>query len=632
MEKLKKKAKPHQFKSLIVTKTTVEFTRFEGEFESKLIMDLVVSRINRTTLKLSGFLEPLKVKCAPVKIGPIKHEWESFFRDNPKMNEIKPGYRPDTIQIKNLPLKWFGGSRPKTNMLVDVFKIFGEIKRFHIPLLDEMEIQDRTGFKKFTNSDTLTFEAFIMYNEYIGFVKAMDALRGMKLVKQLRECNKLLEYDIQIDFDKSKHLSDKAIKKRKLDKEYGIKNSEEMKVLKEEAKKQRENYLLRIKQLNKRKDVASDLLRNILAKVAAKENDKRKSEKEMDQKIQELRRKEMEEEEDLKKKRLEALASLAKAKLPESELKKTEVVSKDIDDRVQPESTNDTPSEPILPKPKTVIRTSEQPVVSKPTAVKINRQRVLSSAIVVSSKVNVVKRVDDEGNYGSRDTRVTTSGQKQDYKQYYEEYVKRKRAEEHQVIVPKKVKSSIATVVCKPKVVTPVTHHESYEPSHHPSGLQSTLVHPAPKDPILHSSPDSESVCSSSRNRVSSSKSVSPGPQFVSTIGFRSVLSEPKKPPSDVVELELKEDEADEFAEEDEEYETESEEEIVGDHEMEDDPLDDVSTEEDDEEDFMQPLNEPIPDFKSMKIQVKVGTGTRVVLSKPPESDAGKRRLIRNNF
>lgn len=50
----------------------------------------------------------------------------------------------------------------------------------------------------------------------------MDSLRGMKLVKQLKEVNKLLEYDITVDFDKTKHLSDKAIKKRKLDKEYGL--------------------------------------------------------------------------------------------------------------------------------------------------------------------------------------------------------------------------------------------------------------------------------------------------------------------------------------------------------------------------------------------------------------------------
>lgn len=50
----------------------------------------------------------------------------------------------------------------------------------------------------------------------------MDSMRGMKLVKQLQEVNKLLEYDIKVDFDKTKHLSDKAIKKRKLDKEYGL--------------------------------------------------------------------------------------------------------------------------------------------------------------------------------------------------------------------------------------------------------------------------------------------------------------------------------------------------------------------------------------------------------------------------
>ena len=72
MEKLKKKARPHSFKSLIVTKNTIEFIRFEGEFESKLIMDLAISRLNRTALKLSGFVEPLKVKCAAMKLGSTR--------------------------------------------------------------------------------------------------------------------------------------------------------------------------------------------------------------------------------------------------------------------------------------------------------------------------------------------------------------------------------------------------------------------------------------------------------------------------------------------------------------------------------------------------------------------------------
>ena len=75
--------------------------------------------------------------------GHFRHEWESYFRDNPKMNEHKAGYRPDTIHLVNLPVKWFGGSRPDTKILTDVFKTFGDIKRFHVPLLDELELCDR---------------------------------------------------------------------------------------------------------------------------------------------------------------------------------------------------------------------------------------------------------------------------------------------------------------------------------------------------------------------------------------------------------------------------------------------------------------------------------------------------------
>lgn len=37
----------------------------------------------------------------------------------------------------------FLGSRPDTNILIDVFKTFGDIKRFHVPLLDELEQCDR---------------------------------------------------------------------------------------------------------------------------------------------------------------------------------------------------------------------------------------------------------------------------------------------------------------------------------------------------------------------------------------------------------------------------------------------------------------------------------------------------------
>lgn len=704
MEKLKKKARPHVFKSLIVTKSTIEFLRFEGEFESKLIMDLVISRINRTTLKLSGFAEPLKVKCAQMKVGATRHEWESFFRDNPKMNEMKPGYRPDTIHVQNLPLKWFGGSRPKTNYLIDVFKTFGDIKRFHVPLLDQLEIEDRTGFKKFNHQDTLTFEAFIMYKDYIGFVKAMDGFRGMKLVKQLRECNKLLEYDIQVDFDKTKHLSDKSIKKRKLDKEYGIKNSQEMKKLKEETKKQRELYELRIKQLTKRKDQAKVLLKTILTKVAEKEDEKRNAEEQHKQKIQEEKRKRMEEkkrrqkemmeeDEDLQQKRLKALETLRKPPSP-AVIETPAPVS--IDLQKSPEPVAATSSSTVttarnnhdIPKPErkeepkqnnniktheTSLKTISSDGMGVSKKVKINRNRILSScAVVVNQNVRrvnddeVMGRVDINNHY-ERDTRVTISvdedqnhQRKEDYEKYYREYQRQKREAEERLNREVTVKSRVIVTPRVPKIVTHVspTHGSPEHHSHHPTGIQSKVVQPVGKrESSVLSSDTSASIHSSSRKRKSPSQSLSPAPPPVVMSSVRSVLTKANsgkmtpepKPKTPELELhasetsDLNNDSQDEDHddhpsgfndEDDEEYETESESEHVGDVEVpfddiQDDDLEDAAL-DDDEDDLLEPLNEPIPDLKSLKIQVKLGSGSRVVLSKP---DAPKKpRLLRNNF
>lgn len=54
------------------------------------------------------------------------------------MDEMKPGHRPDTIHIKNLPVKWFGGDRPRPNVIIQAFGVFGEIRRFYIPALDQL--------------------------------------------------------------------------------------------------------------------------------------------------------------------------------------------------------------------------------------------------------------------------------------------------------------------------------------------------------------------------------------------------------------------------------------------------------------------------------------------------------------
>ncbi|RWS26611.1 A-kinase anchor protein 17A-like protein [Leptotrombidium deliense] len=323
-EKLRRKARPHVFVNLKVVKNTLTFIRFEGEVESKQVLNHVLNKFNKLSIKLSGFSEKISIKVCKMKMGSTRHEWESFFRDNPHMNEMKPGFRPDTIHVQNLPIKWFGGHVPKAHILLKTFEVFGEIRRFHIPLLDEIEsnpFSERCetkggGFKRFNFTESLNFDAYVMYRDYISFVKAMDTLRGMKLVKKLDEANRYIEYDIQCDFDKTKHLSDKAIKKRQLARKYGIKNSEELKTFKEEVLKERERYQERIKLLKNRKTQAKRLLEVLFSRVGEEELKKKKFEDEMEER-RKARERLLLEEQSLREKLIEKRKEALRNKLKE---------------------------------------------------------------------------------------------------------------------------------------------------------------------------------------------------------------------------------------------------------------------------------------------------------------------------
>ena len=328
MEKLKKKARPYSFKSLKVVKSTIEFIRFEADCNSKSDLNSILTKLDRITLKISGFVQPLKVKSAKVKngnlyqfecqliyiyihillLGATRHEWESYFRDNPTMNEMKPGLRPDTLHIENLPVKWFGGEKPSSNLVVKVFSVFGHIRRFHIPSLDNHNNNKDDGFKRFSFNETLSFDAYIQYCDYIGFVKAMDALRGMKLVKQLSEFKnqkeRFLEYDIKVDFDKTKHLSDKEIKKRKIMRESEIKSTLDLQKIKNEASEERKKQENKIKTDNKNKQQAKSLLTYLFSMIENEEHHKWKVEENKETE-QNLKKKLLDEEAKLREKLLE---------------------------------------------------------------------------------------------------------------------------------------------------------------------------------------------------------------------------------------------------------------------------------------------------------------------------------------
>ncbi|XP_032123657.1 A-kinase anchor protein 17A isoform X2 [Sapajus apella] len=225
MERLKGMVHSHQFSTLRISKSTMDFIRFEGEVENKSLVKSFLACLDGKTIKLSGFSDILKVRAAEFKIDfPTRHDWDSFFRDAKDMNETLPGERPDTIHLEGLPCKWFalkesGSEKPSEEVLVKVFAKFGEIRNVDIPMLDPYR-EEMTGrnFHTFSFGGHLNFEAYVQYREYAGFIQAMSALRGMKLMYK-GEDGKAVACNIKVSFDSTKHLSDASIKKRQLERQ-----------------------------------------------------------------------------------------------------------------------------------------------------------------------------------------------------------------------------------------------------------------------------------------------------------------------------------------------------------------------------------------------------------------------------
>jgi len=277
MEKVKDMARPFTFPVFKVSKSSLEFIRFEGEIENYSCMENVLAKLDMKTIKLSGFTELLKVRAAEAKIPfPTRSDWDSFFRENKDMNEMKPGERPDTIHFENLPCKWFVNYQDKSGLAHDkpsdfvlkkAFGAFGEVKIVDIPMMDPYRHKMKktvSGMKTFTFGQDLVFEAYVQFKEYIGFVKAMNALKGMKLCYKDRDSDRAWTSNIKVDFDKTKHLAETTIKQRKKERE---------RIIQEEQEKEFEE--------NKRKNIEEMQHNDKLQKLAAegREKDEKKAAK-----------------------------------------------------------------------------------------------------------------------------------------------------------------------------------------------------------------------------------------------------------------------------------------------------------------------------------------------------------------
>lgn len=218
MDKIRELILPDEFVFLRLLKSSGEVYRFEGELESKGIARSCITRLDNALIRMESTGHEVRLRTAEAKLPyPTRTEWETFFRETKGMNETKPGERADTIHIEGLPIRWFQPkfnpmqavqaaaavigaktlttnssststnnddkeNKPSAEILQQVFSAFGEIRCVDIPALDPFRTSTTSLPNNVPTPPETIFDAFIQYNEYIGFVKAMDACRNMKLM------------------------------------------------------------------------------------------------------------------------------------------------------------------------------------------------------------------------------------------------------------------------------------------------------------------------------------------------------------------------------------------------------------------------------------------------------------------
>lgn len=222
IDKIKELVKPHEFLHVKVVTSTVSIVELEVEAENKARLNDILRRLDNKVLKLKNFKDVCKVRASIWKQEyPSQQEWNTFFTNSKEMDETKPGERPDTIHISALPIRWFTHTTddklPSERLLFELFLQFGKIRKVDIPMCDPYRSKMKkylTGMNTYSSTENEFFEAYIQFYDYSGFMKAMEAFRGMKLLHKHAKTAHTVE--IKVDYDKTKHLSCGFIKRREI--------------------------------------------------------------------------------------------------------------------------------------------------------------------------------------------------------------------------------------------------------------------------------------------------------------------------------------------------------------------------------------------------------------------------------
>uniref|UniRef100_A0A8C9UWQ0 RRM domain-containing protein n=1 Tax=Scleropages formosus TaxID=113540 RepID=A0A8C9UWQ0_SCLFO len=215
MANLKQMAHPLQFMSIRVSKSTLDFVRFEAELETKALRKTLCQKLNGCTLDTVAGDAAFRIFASECSADfPTRKEWESFFQEEEEW--------PDTLHLDGLPCKWFSGpqsrcQKPSEDIVREVFEMFGPIRNMDIPALDVY--REETGSRvsnAFSVTGLQTFDVYIQFQEHEDLRNALETLRGMRLM--LKEGDgKALVCNIKVSLDLTRHLSEAAVQKRFLE-------------------------------------------------------------------------------------------------------------------------------------------------------------------------------------------------------------------------------------------------------------------------------------------------------------------------------------------------------------------------------------------------------------------------------
>lgn len=148
----------------------MELIRFDAEIEDRGHLKSVISKLDGNGFKLTGFSELARIRASEARDSfPKRHDWDSYFRDARNMDEKKPGERPDTLHISQLPIRWFCPRhqendevvKPSESIFKRIFEKFGSVRAVDIPICDPYRKEMKshmTGMKTFSFDQDLYFE------------------------------------------------------------------------------------------------------------------------------------------------------------------------------------------------------------------------------------------------------------------------------------------------------------------------------------------------------------------------------------------------------------------------------------------------------------------------------------------